>query len=57
MLHIKERRHLYLFKNVESFPEDSDAWNIYHYDKLFVGSDYKGTERFKNYERVREKGS
>lgn len=47
----------YVDKAVESFPEDSDAWNIYHYDKLFVGSDYKGTERFKNYERVREKGS
>ncbi|MCY7080269.1 SDR family NAD(P)-dependent oxidoreductase [Streptococcus oralis] len=41
----------YVDKAVESFPEDSDAWNIYHYDKLFVGSDYKGTERFKNYER------
>lgn len=34
----------------KSFKEDSDAWEKYHYDKLFVGDDYKGTERFKNYE-------
>lgn len=34
----------------ESFAEDSDAWGIYKYDILFVGSDYKGTERFKKYE-------
>lgn len=33
-----------------SLDEDSDAWDLYHYDKLFVGSDYKGTERFKRYE-------
>ena len=39
-------------KVVESPDEDSDAWDIYHYDKLFVGSDYKGTERFKRYERL-----
>lgn len=30
--------------------EDSDAWNALHYDRLFVGSDYKGTERFRRYE-------
>ncbi len=34
----------------ESFLEDSDAWDKYHYDYLFVGSDYKGTERFNKYE-------
>lgn len=34
----------------ESFDEDSDAWSKYHFDKLFVGSDYKGSERFKKYE-------
>jgi glycerol-3-phosphate cytidylyltransferase len=39
-------------KVVESPDEDSDAWDIYHYDKLFVGSDYKGTERFKRYEEL-----
>ena len=26
------------------------AWDAYHYDVLFVGSDYKGTERFRRYE-------
>lgn len=34
----------------ESPDEDSDAWDVYHFDKLFVGSDYKGTERFNRYE-------
>lgn len=35
---------------IESPTEDSDAWDMLHYDKLFVGSDYKGTERFARYE-------
>lgn len=34
----------------KSLNEDSDAWKKYHFNKLFVGSDYKGTERFKRYE-------
>ncbi len=40
----------YVDKVVESCPEDSDAWNLWHYNKLFVGSDYKGTDRFNRYE-------
>ena len=40
----------YVDKVVDSCREDSDAWDIWHYDKLFVGSDYKGTERFMRYE-------
>ena len=40
----------YVDKVVDSCPEDSDAWNLWHYNRLFVGSDYKGTERFKRYE-------
>lgn len=40
----------YVDKVVDSCREDSDAWNLYHYDRLFVGSDYKGTERFNRYE-------
>ena len=44
----------YVDKVVDSCSEDSDAWNLYHYDKLFVGSDYKGTERFNNYEKYFE---
>lgn len=44
-------------KVVESCKEDSDAWNLHHYDKLFVGSDYKGTERFVRYEEYfKDKG-
>ncbi|MBE5819569.1 MAG: SDR family NAD(P)-dependent oxidoreductase [Clostridiales bacterium] len=40
----------YVDKVIESYPEDADAWNEFHYNKLFVGSDYKGTERFNRYE-------
>lgn len=40
----------YVDKVVDSFPEDSDAWNALQYNMLFVGSDYKGTERFNRYE-------
>ena len=40
----------YVDRVVDSCLEDSDAWNLYHYDRLFVGSDYKGTERFQRYE-------
>ncbi len=42
---------------VESRPEDADAYHLYHYDKLFVGSDYKGSERFNRYENYfKDKG-
>lgn len=40
----------YVDKVVPSCREDSDAWDLWHYDRLFVGSDYKGTERFAKYE-------
>ncbi len=40
----------YVDKVVPSCREDSDAWDLHHYDVLFVGSDYKGTERFIRYE-------
>lgn len=42
----------YVDKAVISCKEDSDAWDLHHYDKLFVGSDYKGTERFNRYEKI-----
>lgn len=40
----------YVDKVVKSCAEDCDAWQKWHYDRLFVGSDYKGTERFARYE-------
>ncbi len=47
----------YVDKVVMSEREDSDAWDKYHYDLLFVGSDYKGTERFNRYEEYfKDKG-
>lgn len=51
----EERRRIvaacrYVDRVVPSCQEDSDAWKLYRFDRLFVGSDYKGTERFQNYE-------
>ena len=47
----------YVDKVVDSCLEDSDAWELWHYDRLFVGSDYKGTERFQRYEEFfKDKG-
>ena len=47
----------YVDQVVDSCREDSDAWNLWHYDRLFVGSDYKGTERFNRYEEYfKDKG-
>lgn len=40
----------YVDEVVDAYDEDSDAWSKYGYSKLFVGSDYKGTERFLKYE-------
>ncbi len=41
----------YVDRVVDSCREDSEAWNRWHYDRLFVGDDYKGSERFIRYER------
>ncbi len=43
----------YVDKVIESEREDSDVYTkgIVKYDRLFVGSDYKGTERFERYEK------
>ena len=44
-------------KVVDSCLEDSEAWEKWHFDRLFVGSDYKGTERFNRYEEYfKDKG-
>lgn len=44
----------YVDQVIESEREDSDVYTkgIVKYDKLFVGSDYKGTERFNRYEKL-----
>lgn len=41
----------YVDKVVETLDEDDEMYKLYPYDYLFVGSDYKGTERFNRYER------
>ena len=40
----------YVDKVVDAEVEDSTAWEKLHFDRLFVGSDYQGTDRFKRYE-------
>ncbi|AWB50565.1 glycerol-3-phosphate cytidylyltransferase (plasmid) [Gemmobacter aquarius] len=35
---------------VKSTPHDTEIWHEIRYNKLFVGSDYFGSERFKRYE-------
>lgn len=42
----------YVDKVILSHKEDSDVFEKLHYDYLFVGSDYKGTERFLRYEAL-----
>ena len=42
----------YVDEVVDDYVEDCDAWDAYHFQKLFVGSDYKGSERFNRYEEV-----
>ena len=44
----------YVDKVVDAPEEDCDAWEIYHFDRLFVGSDYQGSERFRAYEQFFE---
>lgn len=47
----------YVDEVIDAPEEDSDAWGVLRYQKLFVGSDYKGTERFLRYEKYfRNKG-
>ena len=41
----------YVDRVIECTSEDIDAYDELKYDYLFVGSDYKGTERFERYER------
>ena len=40
----------YVDRVVPACLEDSEAWEVHGFDKLFVGSDYQGTERFSHYE-------
>lgn len=42
----------YVDRAMECSKSDLDAYDELKYDYLFVGSDYKGTERFKHYEEV-----
>jgi len=45
----------YVNKGIQSLPEDFDVCKIVKYNYLFVGSDYKGTKRFKRQEDFRDK--
>ena len=41
-------------KVITALPEDTDVYGEIKYNYLFVGSDYKGTDRFKRYEEFFE---
>lgn len=40
----------YVDNVIQALPEDDDVYDLINYNYLFVGSDYKGTERFNRYE-------
>ena len=47
----------YVDKVVKASDEDTEDWEKLHFDKLFVGSDYLGSERFMRYEEYfKDKG-
>ncbi len=40
----------YVDEAVAASDEDTKDWEILHFDRLFVGDDYKGSDRFARYE-------
>lgn len=47
----------YVDEVIDAPSEDSDAWAFIHYNFLFVGSDYEGSDRFHRYEQFfKDKG-
>ncbi len=40
----------YVDEVIEALPEDNSVYDVIKYDYLFVGSDYKGTDKFNRYE-------
>ncbi len=47
----------YVDRVIEALPEDDAVYDLIKYDFLFVGSDYKGSERFRRYEEYfKDKG-
>ena len=47
----------YVDQVVKSYPNDTDAINHHNIKKLFVGDDYKGSDRFKKYEKICSKAN
>lgn len=41
-------------KVIQAYKEDVDAYHEFKYDYLFVGNDYKGSDRFNRYEKYFE---
>ncbi len=37
---------------INRFRDKIKLWELYHFDVVFIGDDWKGTERWKNFERV-----
>lgn len=37
---------------INTFRDKLKLWELYHFDVVFIGDDWKGTERWNNFERV-----
>lgn len=37
---------------INRFRDKLKLWEIHHFDVVFIGDDWKGTERWKNFERI-----
>ena len=47
----------YVDQVVKSYQNDTDSINHHNIKKLFVGDDYKGSDRFKKYEKICSKAN
>ena len=37
---------------INTFRDKLKLWELYHFDVVFIGDDWKGTERWNNFERI-----
>ena len=48
----RRKRLIRSYRVIPAPPEDDEAWELLHYEALFAGSDYIGSERFLRYEKT-----
>ena len=37
---------------INRFRDKLELWKLYHFDVVFIGDDWKGTERWKKFEKI-----